>query len=405
MRTGEEENIMEKKKTKKTKPGDLNPDEQCEKIGNEVDKILLDQCRKKVNTLKKCKPCDITHKTWPVINSPLDAKLLNTGFDGVNGTLPDGSIDLHWEAGEGTTTGDESDPTTVNNWIPAYVKSCPAWIPSPFNNANWISIYEDAKHPEEEEEKPDKDIYFRCWFYLHDSIVPSQFSLEMDFYVDNSVYEIYVNGVPQSQNPICGGQLPQAPPGDEYSYEGFKSGNKAHISLSKDWQPCKNDIIVHVKSSWGLVGFLAQNAAAICSEAAFPNLTPAIKISWGDSDCDCLETDDYEVLCITVCNGYSNVLFKNFSIGKITVVDENYNPVPSLPDGTPSVELHPIGPYCFGDIPACGPGGNNCVSREFVLFNRGAIPGKYKLRLEGICFDVCKRFAQNDCFEFSLCKS
>lgn len=395
MRAGEEEKIMEKKKTKNTKSGDLNHDEQmkenpCGEIRNDVDKILLDQCSKKVNKLNKCGKCDIKHKDWPVIYSPMDAKFINTGFDGASGSLPEGSTDLHWEAGEGDDTG----PSSVTDWIPAFVVSNNAWIPSPFNNANWISIYKDAKHSEK------KDIYYRCRFYLHDSIAASQFSLEMDFYADNSVQEIYVNMIKQSVNsPI----LPQAP-SDPYNHVGFKKDKQVHISLSKDWKTCENEIIVHVKSSSPYVGLLVQNAVD-CYELKLPKLTPTIKISWGDSDCDCFETDDYEVLCITVCNGYSNVLFKNFIISKITVVHENNASVEALPDGTPSVELHPIGPYCFGDISACRPGENNCVSREFVIFNRGAIAGKYKILLKGICFDVCKSIMQSDCFEFTLCKS
>jgi hypothetical protein len=399
---------MEKKKIKLAdlKPGipidpvpfQKNP---CETIKNEVNEFLIAQCTKKVNKLKKCTKCEIDHKDWPIINSTMDTRYLNTAFDGVNGRLDptnlnNGQLDLHWMVGLGDTSG----PASVTNWIPAFVyRNSVAWQESPFSNANWISLYSDGHHD------GNIDVYFRYQFYLDSGIDLSQFALNMDFYADNSVHEIYINQIKQSTHSPS--LLPQAP-SNEYQYVGFQNGdqnkNQVHISLANDWKHCANEIIVHVKSGASYIGFLAQNSLN-CYEAKFPNLTPTINVTWGDSNCDCIETDDTEIMCITVCNGYSNVIFKNLVIGRIRVVDENGNPVPILPDGTPSVGLHPIGPYCFGDIAACSPGVNNCVSREFVLINRGAKSGKYKILLEGICFEVCNRYALNDCFEFFECSS
>lgn len=397
---------MEKQKTNLSdlKPVDpngpvpfaLNP---CERIKNNVNIILLDRCSKKVNRLRKCTKCEIKYKNWPVINSPMDANLLNTAYDGANGKLDptnlnNGQTDLHWEVGIGTNSG----PASVAIWIPAFVSKCLStntWVDSP-SNANWISYYKDSVHSSD-----NLELYFCYSFYLNTAIDPSQFSLDMDFYADNSVHEIYINNIPQSYH------LPQKLPqtqSNEYEHIGYK-GDVTKVTLANDWKPCENKIVVHVKSNPGFVGFLAQFAINRCYEAKFPTLTPTINISWGDSNCDCIETDDTEIMCITVCNGYSNAIFKNFVISKITVVDENGGSVPILPDGTPSVGLHPIGPYCFGDIAACSPDGNNCVSREFVLINRGAKAGKYKILIEGICFEVCNRYSLNDCFEYNACYS
>ncbi|MEI9853027.1 MAG: hypothetical protein WDN24_21700 [Sphingomonas sp.] len=49
--------------------------------------------------------------------------------------------------------------------------------------------------------------------------------------------------------------------------------------------------------------------------------------------------------------------------------------VPGLPDGTPSVQVVPLGPVCFGDIPPCRDETPGCVSREFVVRTRGARGG------------------------------
>lgn len=374
-------------------PGDLPTPEpvqkSCAEILDEVNDYLSKEQESKFNALQPCNACQIQHPELPVINSPFEAYWLNTGFDGNNGYLPDNSIDLNWEAGLGTAS------TPPTSWIPAHVIRNTAWLPSPFNNANWISLYPDAAH------SVNVDVYFRYRFYLNSGINLAQFALDMNFYADNSVHEIYVNGVPQSLN--YPGLLPQASSGP-YSYMGFQAGKEVHISLSKDWKPCENELIVHVKSGPGYVGFLAQNASK-CYEAEFPELTPLVSIAWGDSDCDCLETDDFEVMCLTVCNPYSNVFFKDFRIGRIRVVDDLGNAVPILPDGTPSVAVHPVGPYCFGDIAPCSDANDNCVTREFVLMNRGARDGKYKLLLEGVCFEVCSHNDQDLCFTFNLCKS
>lgn len=59
-------------------------------------------------------------------------------------------------------------------------------------------------------------------------------------------------------------------------------------------------------------------------------------------------------------------------------------PLPMLPNGDPSIELVPVGPYCFDDIAPC-----TCVTRELVLRRRGAPGGPCRIRVRGICFDVC----------------
>ncbi|HHG86469.1 MAG TPA: TonB-dependent receptor [Bacteroidetes bacterium] len=135
-----------------------------------------------------------------------------------------------------------------------------------------------------------------------------------------------------------------------------------------------------------------------CASLEIPEIKPCISIKWGDSECDCLEGTDCEVLCITVCNCYSNVTFKDFTIGALEVCDENGDPVSILPDGKPSVQLVPVGPYCFGDVEPC-----SCTSREFSLLTCGAKGGKYKIKVEAICFDVCFHYDDDDCFVFEIC--
>jgi hypothetical protein len=142
-----------------------------------------------------------------------------------------------------------------------------------------------------------------------------------------------------------------------------------------------------------------------CKFLDVPAIKPCISIRWGDSDCDGLETDDFEVMCISVCNCYSNLTFSNFIITMLEVVDQNGDPVQTLPDGSPSVQIYPIGPHCFGDIPSCGGEEPNCITREFVVKTCGAVEGDYQIRLSGICFDVAAHINTSDCLKLTLCKS
>lgn len=142
-----------------------------------------------------------------------------------------------------------------------------------------------------------------------------------------------------------------------------------------------------------------------CVAVKLPDIKPCISVGWGDSQCDCLETDDVEVLCITVCNCYSNVTFEDLSIGHILVTDMAGNPVPNLPNGSPSVQVIPSGPICFGDLGPCrGRNQPSCVSRELVLYTRGAIGKDYRLSFEGVCFTVTHHFQSEQCFIVKLCQ-
>jgi hypothetical protein len=83
----------------------------------------------------------------------------------------------------------------------------------------------------------------------------------------------------------------------------------------------------------------------------------------------------------------------------------NGHPVPVLPDGTPSVQVVPSGPICFGDIGPCNPAtAGTCVARELVLYTRGAIGKDYKLSFEGVCYSVTNSFQTEQCFVVPLCR-
>jgi len=143
-----------------------------------------------------------------------------------------------------------------------------------------------------------------------------------------------------------------------------------------------------------------------CETAEFPELHPCVTVSWGDSECDCMEGDDHEELCVTVCNCYDNVTFRNVKISALFITDSAGNPPPRLPDGSPSSEIYPLGPICFGDIGPCSDGEASCVSRNAMIINRGLPPGTWTVRVRGLCFDVTHHYDEFEhTFELEVCKN
>lgn len=141
-----------------------------------------------------------------------------------------------------------------------------------------------------------------------------------------------------------------------------------------------------------------------CVPATLPEIKPVITVKWGDSKCDGFETNDFEVLCVSVCNNYCNVTFNDFTITHIKITDMAGNPVACLPNGTPSVHVVPSGPICFGDIEPCGADKPSCVNREFVVNTCGAVDQCYLLSFEGVCFTVSYELQFKHCFVVKLCQ-
>ncbi|MBQ0960283.1 hypothetical protein KAK06_15115 [Ideonella sp. 4Y11] len=142
-----------------------------------------------------------------------------------------------------------------------------------------------------------------------------------------------------------------------------------------------------------------------CKAVTWPSIKPCLSVAWADSDCDGLEGNDVEVMCISVCNCHSNLGFSNLVIQQIQVTDAHGRPVAMLPDGTPSIQVVPSGPLCFGDIGPCrGKDQPSCVTRELAVSLRGAAAGSYRLTFSGICFDVVHHVQDEQCFVLPVCK-
>ncbi len=146
------------------------------------------------------------------------------------------------------------------------------------------------------------------------------------------------------------------------------------------------------------------SACGVCKHAPIDDIEPCMSLSWGDSDCDKIETSDSEVVCITACNCYDNITFKGLVVKAIIVVDTQGNPVATLPDGTPSVNIIPVGPICFGDVLPCSEDGATCISRQVFLQTCGAIAGDYIVAIF-YCYEASFHGSATQGFKIELCAS
>lgn len=103
------------------------------------------------------------------------------------------------------------------------------------------------------------------------------------------------------------------------------------------------------------------------------SIEPCFYFHWGDRSNDQIEEHDTEVFYITVCNNFSDILFKGLRITKVTLN-------PALP-----ISRAHIVPDRFVTIDCLEP--CSCQSREFAIITRDSnIAGNYTLNVE-YCYD------------------
>ncbi|MCT7375141.1 DUF6923 family protein [Chelativorans salis] len=196
----------------------------------------------------------------PTVSCTTDGAIFNTAYDASTGGMLTSGTDANWEVALTTTEVTGPPPGGLTYADAVVVDDPPAvYTTSPFGNANWISHNTTAVHPTSE----NYDIFYRYEFDLDPGVDPSTLDLQMTFFADNSVYEIWVNGVAQNiQSDYA--------PDDPYFYNGFTAANGADGSMNGAWQTGPNTIVVHIKSGPGAQAFMAQiQSTALCQ----PTLT------------------------------------------------------------------------------------------------------------------------------------
>jgi len=162
-----------------------------------------------------------------------------------NGTISIGQPDLNWTASMTSSVGPYVAAVSCGNAFPS------GWVASPFANTNWISYpHVCSGNPAEHScLTGNQEIFYKLSVTLpsvscgQSISTASAYCLSFDFYADNCIYQIFVNGV---SNYLSSTTNP-------YFFTGFNASNKVTTSLCNNWVPGLNTVIVHVKS--GGAGF------------------------------------------------------------------------------------------------------------------------------------------------------
>lgn len=182
--------------------------------------------------------------------NPPPASFFNTANNGLGGVLPGGSQDLSWMVSS----------SFAGPYTPAYVMSSipGVYYSSIWPNSNWISYNSNGFHSVS---GGSVDYYFKISFLLPcfnpcglRYSTNGTFCLTLDYFADNSIYEIWINGVPQSS---IIGTIPVSNP---YYYLGYASTGMLTASLCQNWQPGLNEIILRVSSAPNYIGLLVQSS-------------------------------------------------------------------------------------------------------------------------------------------------
>lgn len=173
--------------------------------------------------------------------------VFNTAYNTDSSYLPAGQRDRNWQAVAGRTEGDFSGL----DWQPAFVVTPrEPWAP-PFPSANWISVNKDAANQ-------GRNPYYRYDMNLADSVDPNSFSLKLDFYADDRLMAVYVNGVKQTVNGI-----PQ--PGNS----AFQESERAVATISTGWRAGFNTLVLEGRDLGTAVGLMAQARTSVtCAKPA-----------------------------------------------------------------------------------------------------------------------------------------
>lgn len=187
----------------------------------------------------------------------------NTGSNGKGSTISPGATDLNWKVARDSITGIYQSAVAMTTIPSVYYKS-------PWQDCSWVSFSATGEHT------ADRFFFFKTSFDLpcfnpcgKSYDIANTFCVSLDLFADNSIYEIYVNGVAQSSN--LGNIFPLPNP---YKADGARDSGRISVSLCNNWKAGNNTLVIQVASSATVIGLLAQAAIT-----PLPPISNLLKVS------------------------------------------------------------------------------------------------------------------------------
>jgi hypothetical protein len=221
-------------------------------------------------TVKKFASFIIVLFTADVVLGQLPNPLnFNTAINAANtGTISTPGTDLNWSA---------SLTNSLGPFVPCVTAPNPGWMNPPTPLAGWVTYpHTCSPSPAEHSCLGNIDVFYQLTFSLSPIVCgasvssPGAYNMAMQFYGDNCISAIYVNGVLNYTTPVT-------PVASQYNYTGFQSGNGINIQLSNNWIPGTNTVLVKVASGApsfpGWEGFLAMVTQSLTT------VSPAVAIT------------------------------------------------------------------------------------------------------------------------------
>lgn len=146
---------------------------------------------------------------------------------------------------------------------------------SPYPTASWITYpHTCTVNPADHTCESYVNDYFRLMFTLPSTVcnnpvnTPNGYCLTMNFFADNCVNAIYVNGIASYTNPSP----------STVAYD-FLPGGGHTVTICDNWQSGTNTVVVHVLSSPPIIAFMAFITATATSPGGYTVATTQTNVS------------------------------------------------------------------------------------------------------------------------------
>jgi uncharacterized repeat protein (TIGR01451 family) len=170
--------------------------------------------------------------------------VVNTAYNhATQGYLAAGQNDPYWGIAYAGSQAGGAVPTPLASigagaWINPVVYWTTPWSTSPYSNANWIAPYAGSAGAGGQAWR-----YYRYRFNLDPSVNPADLSLQLSYYADDVITDIYINGVSQSTH------------GAVQAASWVSPGSH---TLALDWQSGTNEVVFLVRDSGWVTGLMVQ---------------------------------------------------------------------------------------------------------------------------------------------------